>query len=238
MKIKDIELDVHTHTIASGHAYGTMESMICSAQKKHLKILGISEHAPGIPGTCNPFYFCNFEVVPRQYEDLRLLLGCEINILKDGQLSLEEKYIAKLDYAIAGIHTQCYIDAGIKKNTENVITAMKHPKVSIIAHPDNSQTPLDYEEIVQAAREYQAILEMNNNSLRHPERRENCIENYKTMLKLCEKYKVPVILSSDAHHPCDVGVIDGIAKFFEAVEFPEELIINYNPDQFLKLCVK
>lgn len=32
-------LDVHTHTIASGHAYSTLQEMIDSAKNKNLKII-------------------------------------------------------------------------------------------------------------------------------------------------------------------------------------------------------
>ena len=49
--------DIHTHTIASGHAYGTIREMAYAASEQGLHLLGISEHAPGIPGTVNPFYY-------------------------------------------------------------------------------------------------------------------------------------------------------------------------------------
>ena len=55
-----IELDVHTHTIASGHAFSTLQEMAQAAAGKGLKVLGITEHSPGIPGTCHPIYFRNF----------------------------------------------------------------------------------------------------------------------------------------------------------------------------------
>ena len=46
------EVDVHTHTIASGHAYSTIQEMAAAAAEKGLKVLGITEHAPLMPGTC------------------------------------------------------------------------------------------------------------------------------------------------------------------------------------------
>lgn len=49
-------LDIHTHTLVSGHAYGTIREMAQGAQEKGLALLGLSEHAPGIPGTAHPFY--------------------------------------------------------------------------------------------------------------------------------------------------------------------------------------
>lgn len=47
-------LDVHTHTIASGHAYSTLQEMIDSAKTKGLKLLGITEHTNKI--TWNLFW--------------------------------------------------------------------------------------------------------------------------------------------------------------------------------------
>ena len=42
-----IELDIHTHTIASGHAStATITDMVKAASAAHLKLLGISDHGP------------------------------------------------------------------------------------------------------------------------------------------------------------------------------------------------
>ena len=73
-----IELDVHTHTIASGHAFSTLQEMAQAAADKGLKVLGITEHSPGIPGTCHPIYFRNLHVVPRRMYGVELLLGLRL----------------------------------------------------------------------------------------------------------------------------------------------------------------
>ena len=78
--MQSIIADVHTHTIASGHAYGTIREMAQAAAERHLEILGITEHAPGIPGTTDPFYYVNFEVIPRQLYGVRIIHGSEINV--------------------------------------------------------------------------------------------------------------------------------------------------------------
>ena len=151
--MQSIIADIHTHTIASGHAYGTIREMVQAAAEKHLEIIGLTEHAPGIPGTTDPFYYLNLKVIPRQLYGVQILHGSEINVQNDGTLSLEERFIKRLDFAIAGIHTLCYQDAGKEQNTENVISCMKHPKVKLISHPDDDHTPLDYEMLVKAARQ-------------------------------------------------------------------------------------
>ena len=94
-----ILLDVHTHTVASGHAFSTLQEMVRTAADKGLQILGITEHTGGIPGTCSPIYFRNLPVVPRLMYGVELLLGAEINIVDyEGSLDLEEEYFKFLDF--------------------------------------------------------------------------------------------------------------------------------------------
>ena len=86
-------LDLHTHTIASGHAYSTLQEMAKAASDKGLQILGITEHAPSLPGACNPIYFRNLHIIPREMYGVRLLLGAELNILDTtGRLDLDERH--------------------------------------------------------------------------------------------------------------------------------------------------
>ena len=72
-----------------------------------------------------------------------------------------QEYIDCLDYLIAGIHRPCYEDQGIEKNTDNLISCMKHPKVYFVSHPDDNHTPLNYDRLVKAAQEYHVALEVN-----------------------------------------------------------------------------
>lgn len=231
--MKRLIADIHTHTLASGHAYGTIREMAQAAGEKGLSLLGISEHAPGIPGTTDPFYFLNLQVIPRELYGVKIIHGCEINVLSGGKLSLEQRFINHLDYAIAGIHKQCYQDEGIRRNTENLIACMKHEKVKLVSHPDDDHTPLDYELLVQAAKEYHVALEVNNSSLVKEHKRLNCIQNYKTMLKLCQEYGVYIVINSDAHDPAWVGETHLACKLIEEQGFDEKLILN-NEEEKLK----
>ncbi len=222
--------DMHMHTIMSGHAYGTIREMAQAASEKGLKVIGITEHGPGIPGTCDPFYFLNFEVIPRILSGVEVYHGCEINVLNDGTLSLDQKYVDMLDYAICGIHVQCYQDAGKEKNTDHIISCMKNEKVRIVSHPDDDHTPLDYERLVKAAKEYHVALEVNNSSIIKKDRRLHVLENYRTMLEWCKKEKVNIILNSDAHDPSAVGRLNLANDLIEDLDFPKELVLNTNVD--------
>ena len=224
--MKPIVADLHMHTLMSGHAFGTIREMAAGAAEKALQLIGITEHGPGLPGTCDPIYFLNFGDAPRLLYGVELLYGCEVNILADGKLSLGRRYLDALDYAIAGIHGFCYEDEGAVKNTDNIIKCMEDPKVRFISHPDDGRYPIDYPALVQGAKEYGVALEVNNSSLRTPSFRSGCWDNNKIMLPLCMEYEVPVIVDSDAHDPSAVGNVALALKVLEEVGFDERLILN------------
>ena len=161
--------DMHMHTLASGHAYGTIREMAQAASQVGLDIIGITEHAPGIPGTVHPFHFTNVRAVPDVLYGVRVLHGSEINVLNDGTLSLDDRSMIQLDYAIAGIHRLCYEDAGREKNTDNLISCMAHPKVRFVSHPDDDRTPLNYDRLTDAALETHTALEVNYHTHAVPE---------------------------------------------------------------------
>ena len=224
--MKRLIADIHMHTIASGHAYGTIREMAAAASEKDLQLIGISEHAPGIPGTVNPFYYSNLKVIPRVIHGVEVLHGCEINVLNGGRLSLEQEFIDCLDYAIVGIHGLCYQNEGAEGNTTNLIECMKNEKVKLVSHPDDDHTPLDYPRLVQAAKQYHVALEVNNSSLVKKDQRLNCYENYQTMLALCQQYQVPIAVDSDAHDPSWVGRLDLACELLDSTGFDESLILN------------
>lgn len=236
--LNTIELDLHTHTIVSGHAYSTITEMAKEASEKGLKILGITDHAKGLPGTCEDIYFMNLGVVSRQLFGIELLLGAEINILNyEGELSLDEKCIKNLDIRIAGIHDCCYEVGTMEENTNAIVAAIKNPQVDVISHPDDGNCPLDYEKVVQAAKKYHTLLEINNNALRSTVRKD-VYKNSMRILELCKEYEQPVLLSSDAHFSSDIANLENVEKVIDEANFPAELIINYSADklrEYLKI---
>lgn len=229
----NILLDIHTHTIASGHAFSTLQEMAQAASEKHLRILGITEHAPGIPGTCNPIYFRNLHVVPRKMYGIELLLGAELNIIDyKGNVDFDEFYLNLLDVRIAGIHSLCYTPGTTEENTSAMIGAIANPFVDIISHPGDGTASLLFEPIVLAAKKYGTLLEINNSSLNPVRHKTEARNNNIEILQLCKKYEVPVILGSDAHISFDIANYENIYPLLRETEFPQTLIINDKPDVF------
>lgn len=224
--MKPFVADVHMHSIMSGHAFGTVRELAQAAAERGLSLIGVTEHGPGIPGTCDPIYFRNFVDAPRMLYGVEMLYGSEVNVLNNGTVDLDRRHLECLDYAAAGIHGLCYENEGIVKNTDNVISCMENPKVKFITHPDANTYPIDYKALVQGAKQFHTALEMNNSSLRKPELRPGCIENYHKMLPLCMEYGVPIIVNTDSHDPSQVGDFSRAKALLEVIGFDEELILN------------
>ncbi|AFS79722.1 PHP domain-containing hydrolase [Gottschalkia acidurici 9a] len=224
-------MDLHCHTINSGHAYSTLEEMIAGAKRKDIKVLGISDHAPSMPGGAHKYFFQNTIVWPREIDGLILLRGIEANIIDyDGNIDIDEDTLKKLDYAIASFHPPCIDPGCIDKNTNAIINVIKNPYVKIIGHPDDSRYPLDYELVVKAAKEHNVALEVNNSSLNPGSFRVGANENVKNFLNLCKENKTKVIFGSDSHISYDVASFHNSLSIAEQVGFPMELIVNYNKD--------
>lgn len=228
-------VDVHTHTIMSGHAFSTLQEMVDAAARKGLQILGITEHAPGIPGTCNPIYFKNMHVVPRKIKGVNLLLGAELNILNvKGELDLDERFYPMLDIRIAGIHDLCWKGGTKEENTQGMMAAIRNPWTHIISHPGDGTAELDFEPIVKTSKLFHTLLEINNSSLKPSRGKPKARENNLEILRLCKEYEVPVILGSDAHVSYSIADYCYVEPLLAETDFPQELILNDKPEQFLK----
>lgn len=225
-------VDMHTHTLASGHSYSTIREMAHMAKERGVQLLGITEHGPRMPGSCHDFYFTNLKVVNRQMCGVELLLGVELNIIDyDGHVDLPQNVLAQMDVAIASMHVPCLKPGTMAENTRAYLNAIKNPYVNIVGHPDDARYAVDYKELVLAAKEHGKLIEMNNASLMPKGPRRGARENDIRILELCQEYQVPVVLGSDAH------VDEGILNFsytqalMEEVGFPQELIVNSSVDR-------
>lgn len=229
-------MDLHTHTLACGHGYSTLKENIDAAREMGLSFLGLSEHGPAITGGPTAMFFSNYKCLPRQYGDLRLFCGAEANIMNyDGELDLEERLLAKMDYVIASMHVACVKPGSREENTRASIRAMRNPHVKILGHPDDSRYPLDYEELVKAAKAGNVALELNNSSLKPGSVRQNGRKNVLTLLRYCKMYDAPVIMGTDSHVCYGIGHFEEALEVLREADFPEELVLNADPESIGRL---
>ena len=139
----------------------------------------------------------------------RILQGCEANILSDGLIDIKDEALKKLDFVIAGIHSNFKMEKS--KMTERIIRAMKNPNVDIISHPTGrilkrrDEYQIDFDKILRVAKETGTILEINS----FPERLDLNAEN----IRRAKEAGVKMVINTDSHHKDQLRFIEfGIAQ--------------------------
>ena len=221
------KMDLHTHTLASIHAYSTLTEMIRAAADQGLKLFGCTDHGPAMSGTLGANYFINFKVIPRELFGVKIIMGAELNLLDaKGTVDLPENTLQKLDYAIASIHPRSYSGQTKADHTSAYLAALENPYIQVIGHPDDGRFLSDYESLAAAAAEHGKLLELNNSSLAPNSFRKNSRGNCIAFLEQCRRYRTHILVSSDAHFFCDVGNHQLAQELLAEIDFPEELVVN------------
>ena len=91
--------------------------------------------------------------------------------------------------------------------------------------------PVDFEEIVKCAKENDVLIEINNSSFTTS--RVGSYGNCTEIALLCKKYNAKLIINSDAHFCTLIGEFTEAIDMLESIDFPEELIINKDPNELL-----
>lgn len=231
--------DTHTHSIASGHAYSTVDENMRWAAEKGLQLVALTDHAPAMKNTACHAYFANLHVLPDKLHGVRLLKGIELNILDfDGQVDMDETILSRMDLVIASLHMPCIFPGSRKENTTACLKAMENPFVDILGHPGDPRYDMDYEALFRVAGETGTLLEINNASLIPGGFRDGSRENIKTLLRLCMEEGRPVVVGSDAHFYTGIGDFAYVEALLEEVGFPPELVLNTDPQRLLSYLGK
>lgn len=225
--------DTHVHTIASEHAFSTVLENHAAAKKKGLRFLAITDHTGKMLGApTDAYYVCLKNVLPREYDGVYFLRGCEVNILDEqGTLDLPNALLDHLEWVIASVHGILMPPMDAQKNTEMWLNVAKNPRVDVIGHCADADYPFDCERVIAEFARQGKIVEINASRCLPDSKHEAC---WIEVAKLCAKYRVPLVLSSDAHFAPDVGNVENAIKIIEKAEVPEELILNADATRFAK----
>lgn len=214
----DIRGDLHCHSDWDG-GNNSIEEMAKAVQKLGYQYIGIADHTK--------FLKIEHGLDEKQLErrdkeidqlnwklkikncKFRILKGCEANILKDGSIDINDKALEKLDYVIAGVHSQMKMEKS--QMTERIIKAMKNHHVDVISHPTGrilqrrDEYQIDFDKILRAAREFGIILEINAS----PERLDLNDQN----IRRAKTAGVKMIINTDSHQIDQLKLIEfGIAQ--------------------------
>lgn len=229
-----VQADLHTHTVASGHAFSTFLENVAQASRSGLTLLGVTDHGPALPGGAHPFHFWNLRVLPRVMDGVRIIRSVEANIMNDhGEIDLQEEHLDAVDIVQAGMHGPCGYKGGNKtENTDVYIAVMDNPKVRVLVHPHTVQFPVDCDALVAAADERGVLIELNNASMLTA--REGSGPYLEEMAESLARSGSDVLLASDAHLATDVGRIGEVHRLVTEKGIGQSKILNFDADRLLE----
>lgn len=226
--------DTHTHTIASGHAYSTLRENADAAANAGLLFLASTDHTGQIPGAPSDIYFRNKDAFPKQLSGVHILYGCEVNIIDfAGGLDLPQQTLAGLEWVVASFHYLTLKPGTVEDHTRAWLGVAANPHVDVIGHCGNGTYQFDYEPVIQEFAIRGKIVEINTHSFKC---RPNSAQNCRTVALLCKKYRVSVVISSDAHSEALVGNFEAGIRLLEEIDFPEDLVLNADERRFADIA--
>jgi|SaaInlStandDraft_3_1057020.scaffolds.fasta_scaffold24944_2 putative hydrolase len=201
-------------------------------------MIAITDHGPSMIGSACKIHFAVGKRAPKDHKGMKILWGCEANILNaKGDIDLDEQLIKKLDFILVGIHKKTpFKNLGKTKNTKALINCFKKYPIHAFAHPTTFYFEYDLKKVCQAACDNNILLELNSASLNrldtnHP--KEN-LERLKTMANIAKKNNKKLIVNSDAHFLNEIGDDKLLKKYMKLLNITKKDIINNYPKELDK----
>lgn len=224
--------DSHAHSVASTHAYSTIEEYFRAASEKGLQLFSITDHGPEMPDSPHPWHFGNMRVLPRVRYGVAMLRGVEANIIpNDDVLDVNDVLMSFMDFGIASFHEPVFSPINQREHTRAMLRAIKSGLIQVVGHPGNPNFPIEIEEVVRAARDNNVVIEINNSSF--VTSRLGSEPQCMRILEVVDKLDWKVALSSDSHSHYTIGDVDIALAKVDQIGFPEHRIVTMYPERFL-----
>jgi len=171
------------------------------ARKRGYEYIAITDHSKGlgIARGLTAEKLLNerkkIDALNKKLKGFRILAGIEVDVRSDGQLDLPDDVLEKMDIVVASIHS------GFKQSreqlTKRLVSAMKKPYVSVIAHPtgrligERDPYDIDINEIFKTAKETGTAFEINAYPLR--------LDLNDVHSRMAKEMGIPLVISTDTH---------------------------------------
>lgn len=223
-------VDLHTHTVASDHAYSTVNDYVMQADKSGIAMFAVTDHGPDLEDAPHKWHFGNLHVIPHVVDNIAILRGIEANIRADGTLDLDDVYLNRLDIVLAGFHPNIdKLDEA--EYTRLMVKVIESGKVDIVSHIGNPRYPVDYKTILECAKANNVAIELNSSSGINTRKgsHDNCVK----VAKLAKEIGNTISLGSDAHVCYFLGNFKETDKVIEESGLGYDHIINTSPMKVL-----
>lgn len=222
--------DLHTHTVASSHAYSTLTENATAAAALNMIAVACTDHGPKVGDGMHPWHFGNLKILPDHIAGLRHLRGIEANVCDfRGTLDYSEKGLENLEIVLASMHDGTMPIGTPEQITEAWLAVANNPLVDIIGHCGTPTYAFDYEAVIPVFGKCGKVVEVNEGTFRV---RRKSLENCMRIVQLCKQHSVRVVVNSDAHYHEQVGRVDNAVALLQEADFPLELVINSSRERF------
>ena len=231
----DLRGDFHIHTNWSdGHH--TLEAAAEAGAKRGYQYLVICDHskslkvAGGLREEELKEQMRRIAVLNKRFRRFQLLRGAEVDILNKGAMDYPDTLLRQLDVAIGSIHSGFKQDSATITN--RLVTAMRNPYVTMIAHPtgrlmgQREAYAVDLEAVFAAAKKTQTALEMNA----YPKR----LDLNDVSARRAKHHGVKLAISTDTHSLDQLeNITIGIGVARRAWLGPQDLLNCLTREQLL-----
>ncbi|QKG19535.1 DNA polymerase/3'-5' exonuclease PolX [Actinomadura verrucosospora] len=197
--VEDLRGDLHSHTdLTDGIA--SLEDMVAAAAGRGLEYYAITDHAPNLfmQRMTDEKMLAQREQVrelQKQYPDLVLLHGTELNIDPDGEVDWDADFLAGFDVCVASVHSHFTQDEAAM--TRRLVRACENPHVHVIGHPTarsiGRRPPVnaDWDEVFRAAARTGTAMEIDS----FPDR----LDLPADLIRRAKRFGVRFSIDTDAH---------------------------------------
>jgi putative hydrolase len=226
-----LKIDLHIHSVHSGHAYGTLYDIVAEAQRKEMAMIAITDHGPSMRGTAGPIHFGMGRRLPKRFGALRVLWGAEANIVGPrGELDIAASHQERLSFLLVNFHQNCgYVDRGVEGNTASIAEAFANPNVDAVAHVLHPQYPYDARKVIRAALEHDVLLELNTSYLALYGDRD--VELYRYLVDAVRSERRKLLVGTDSHFLHEIGDDTAVRQFAGRLGLDDGLILNNYPEE-------
>ena len=238
--VKHIQADLHMHTTWSDGGYSIRE-MIEAARKKNYSHIVITDHsqylkvANGLTPERLRAQIKEIRQLNDEYPDIEIFCGTEMDILPDATLDFDDELLAELDFVIAAIHSS--FTQSEEQIMERIHTAMKNPYVKMIAHPTGriigkrDGYRVNMTQMIQWAKQYGKILELNANPYRLDLKKEHLVE--------AQEAGVNIAINTDAHAIGQLDFMDIGTDYAKKAWIKKEHVVNtWSTAKFIEEIVR
>jgi len=231
----DIQGDLHAHSDWSD-GVASLKEMGEAARGRGYRYLVISDHTHslGIARGLTPERLreqrAEIDALNADWDDFRLLQGCELEIRADGSLDLSDEVLAGLDLVVASVHTSLRQEPA--QITQRIVNALRNPYVDVIGHPSGrilgqrDESAADLDEVIRVAAETGTALEVNSSPSR--------LDLDDVHVRQAGDRGVKISVNSDAHHADGLGVLFfGLATARRGWAKPSDVLNTRTLDELL-----